>query len=342
MIKLFNKSEFISVLKESTMYIQDVDGNNIAIDIENYSRLIDNILAQKGKSVSVESFINEPFKPTPNSLILGNKILKQYFRNNYKIPEIEDFTNAFKMMIDSIDIELATKYLSYDQVAVFKLLKEGKYSISIEKRRYDISQSKYDNITCDQIYNVLLYDLIEGELQLTDLINPNFQVLEEYDFKLSLGDGTFYNNKILNVNFGSNRTRGVICKRYMPSTMLTLYSNKNYIAGGYIVDEQYNHSTGVFNLTHSNLINSTIDIKCIREANNHYSGGKYCIKIQDLKLSDIPTLWYDSVSNNDLTYEGSHTIKCVELLFGTLGWASGELYAQVMSKTQQFNIKFQM
>lgn len=342
MIKLFNKTEFTSVLKKSTMYIQDVDGNNIAIDIENYSRLIDNILVQKGKSVSVESFINEPFKPTNNSLILGNKILKQYFRNNYKIPEIEDFTNAFKMMIDSIDIELATKYLSYDQVAVFKLLKEGKYSISIEKRQYDISQSKYANITCDQIYNVLLYDLIEGELQLTDLTNPNFQVLEEYDFKLSLGDGTFYNNKILNVKFGSNNGRGVICKRYMPSTMLTLYSNKNYIAGGYIVDEQYNHSTGVFNLTHSNLINSTIDIKCMREANNHYGGGKYCIKIQDLKLSDIPTLWYDSVSNNDLTYEDSHTIKCVELLFGTLGWVSGELYVKVMSKIQPFNIKFEM
>ena len=77
----------------------------IAIDIENYSRLIDNILIQRNKSVSTESFMNEPFKPTANSLILGNKILPQYFRN-WVMPELNQFEIALKNMIDSSKISL--------------------------------------------------------------------------------------------------------------------------------------------------------------------------------------------------------------------------------------------
>lgn len=341
MIKLFNKSEFVSVLKNSTMYIQDVDGNNIAIDIENYSRLIDNILIQRNKSVSTESFMNEPFKPTANSLILGNKILPQYFRN-WLMPELNQFEIALKNMIDSIDIELATKYLSYTQVADFKSLKEGKYLFSIEERRYDINRSEYEDFKSDQIYSSILYDLIDGKLRLCNDSDPMDGSLNEYDFKLTLNNGSLYENKILNKN--SSSKRGVICKRYIPSTMLTLYSNKGHIAGGYIIDERYNHSTGMFNLTHSDLTNSSIDIKCMREANNHYStdAHKYCINIKNLKLSDIPALWYESVSNNDLGHGDSTTIKCVEILFGTLGWSSGELYAKVMKNASNFNIKFKM
>ena len=101
-------------------------------------------------------------------------------------------------MIDSIDIELATKYLSYTQVADFKLLKEGKYLFSIEERRYSINQSKYEGFKSDQIYSSILYDLIDGKLRLCDNSDPMDGSLNEYDFKLTLDNGTFYENKILN------------------------------------------------------------------------------------------------------------------------------------------------